>query len=233
MIKKHSFTMVEVIIALGILTIAMFTLVGLLPAGLQNSEETEHSTHAPLVAKTVNNFLALLVNGDDNSTIDGAWNGGNSGDADGYDSWLQNYNLVTENRTNYTTSKDSEAFSTATDLKQGDFSGAAMILPNGGDYTRDPSLKNLTLFKQSNLLYGGYYEDTVDGVVNVQYGIRIWNGQLGMNTTAGQGNAIFTPQASDTGVLFTIEISWPPQMEYQRRIAMGNYYQLVTYVEKH
>ncbi len=233
MTKKQSFTMVEVIISLGILTIAMFTLIGLLPAGLQNSEDTEHATHAPLVAKSVSSFLTLLINCDDESNISGAWNSGTRPATDlSWDLW---YNGVTPTRTNYTTVRDRETFdnlSSGSILKEGSY-GSLASFPNSGDFTKDPILKNLTLFTQGNYIYGGYYSDNIDGVINTEYAIRIWNGELEMKTTAGEGPAIFKPNPTDTGVLYTIEISWPPQMEYQRRIAMGNYYQVVTYVEKH
>jgi hypothetical protein len=236
MIKKKSFTMVEVIISLGILTIAMFTLIGLLPAGLQNSEDTEHATHAPLVATAVTTFLTVFINGDDYNDTSGTWVVGGADDA-GLKSWNLWYNGVTPNKTKYTTQKDRDtydALNPSTDLKNGNFTDSNLPgVPSGVDYKKDPILKNLSLFTQGNYIYGGYYSDKIDGVINTEYAIRIWNGQLDMNTTAGEGPAIFKPNPTDTGVLYTIEISWPPQMEYQRRIAMGNYYQVVTYVEKH
>lgn len=238
MIKKAAFTMVEVIIALGILTIAMFTLVGLLPVGLQNSEDTENFMQAPLVAEGFANIMDIVLNGD-----------GLAG-ADGVDSW--NFYYATANEAyNWTQSKGTEKDHPDTSSALDKFKLKATIPadPNTQvpDYVstniyNDPFLSDFTLYSSDSsypAIYGGFYESTdSSGAIETQYAIRIYPGGLKNDTTSGDFGtdtpdaATYEVEATDEAIIFTIEVSWPPQMEYQRRIAMGNYLRTVKVVSK-
>ncbi|MDD7986875.1 hypothetical protein PQO01_18155 [Lentisphaera marina] len=235
MTKSNKFTMVEVIIALGILTIAMFTLVGLLPAGLQNSEDTEHSTYAPIVADGFGTILTHLLNGDESGTNwDSYWD---TADVD-----IQ-YNTIHKDLPNTPENSSKGALrinTTVTTVKEIDLATVSSSTNFDGihnNISNDPFLKQFTLYGTGSAnypdLFGGYYKGlAADGVTEAEYGIRVWYGEVELETTSGTVVAALEPEAGDDDIIFTVEVSWPPQMEYQRRIAMGNFYKTTKIVSK-
>ena len=219
--------MVEVIIALGILTIAMFTLVGLLPAGLQNSEETEHATYAPIVADGFGTILTHLLNGDESGT-----------------NWGRYWDTCDVDIQYETDTKDTPSLISVGSLKQLSLSPddndplpATPFSGISGNIIRDPFLSQFTLYGTGSAnypdLFGGYYKGlAADGVTEAEYGIRVWYGETELATTSGTVEAALEPEVGDEDIIFTIEISWPPQMQYERRIAMGNFYKTTKIVSK-
>ena len=230
--------MVEVIIALGILTIAMFTLVGLLPVGLQNSEDTEHFMQAPLIAEGFANVMDVTLNGDGFSGLDT------------FDNW--NYYYATANKAHvwadtreYVSNPDEKTYYNEIDTPTNTSASDTFILATTGqtlppnvntNIQYDPFLSNFTLYSSDSStpeIYGGYYES--DNGEN-QYAIRIFPGGLVNETTAGdfgtEGSGAYEVEPTDDAIIFTIEVSWPPQMMYYRRIAMGNYLRTVKVVSK-
>ena len=241
MIKKAAFTMVEVIIALGILTIAMFTLVGLLPVGLQNSEDTENFMQAPLVAEGFANVMDVVLNGDGLAGVDGV------------DSWAYYYATANEahvwaDTRDYVSNPDSKTYYNEIDIPNDPGNNArdtfdlTTTFPNyvSNNIQYDPFLSKFTLYSSDSStpqIYGGFYESTDDsGAIETQYAIRIFPGGLVNDTTAGDfgtdTTGAYEVDAADEAIIFTIEVSWPPQMMYYRRIAMGNYLRTVKVVSK-
>ena len=228
--------MVEVIIALGILTIAMFTLVGLLPVGLQNSEDTENFMQAPLVAEGFANVMDIVLNGDGLAGVDGV---------DSWDFYYATANEAPLWTQSKGTEKDHPDTSTALDKFKLKVTIPADPNTQVPDYVssniyNDPFLSNFTLYSSDGSyprIYGGFYESTdSSGAIENQYAIRIFPGGLANDTTAGdfgtEDDANYEVEATDEAIIFTVEVSWPPQMEYQRRIAMGNYLRTVKVVSK-
>ena len=220
---QKQFTMVEIIISLGIMTIAMFTLVGLMPAGLENTQDTENSIQAPAVAKQVGALLDVSLNGD--ISVSPSAN------------WAANFDLVEEDR---------QYYGDDTDLPDNDASGLGSIpsaqvlavaawdsqLVVNSNIANDPFYKDLKLYIKSGKLYGGRYTSTISGATDLDYAIRIYNASFDIETTSGSNRAVATPDANDDGVLYTIEITWPVQMPYERRLAMGNIFSYDKSVEK-
>ena len=224
--------MVEVIIALGILTIAMFTLIGLLPAGLQNSEDTEHATYAPIVADGYGNILDHLLNGNGDGT-----NWSNYWDTS--DIEVQ-YDQTTKDLPTTTPNASLRIDNTVGSVKEIDLSTASSSTNFDGiedNISNDPFLKNFTLYGTGSAnypdLFGGYYKGVgSDGVTEAEYGIRVYYGETEVETTSGALKVPRPPESGDTDIIFVIEVSWPPQMEYQRRIAMGNFYKTTKIVSQ-
>lgn len=220
--------MVEVIISLGILTIAMFTLIGLLPAGLKNSEETEHGTYAPLVADGFGNILSHLLNGD-----------GEAG-PDTFSNWDTYWDTADVDIQYDTDIKDTPSLISVGGLQTLDLAVASASSNFTGiydDISNDPFLRNFILYGTGAAnfpdLFGGYYKGlAADGVTEAEYGIRVWYGETEIETTSGTVEAALEPEEGDEAIIFTVEVSWPPQMEYQRRVAMGNYYRTTKVVNK-
>ncbi|EDM29056.1 hypothetical protein LNTAR_14607 [Lentisphaera araneosa HTCC2155] len=222
--------MVEVIIALGILTIAMFTLVGLLPAGLQNSEDTEHATYAPIVADGFGTILTHLLNGDESGTNwDNYWD---TCDVDiQYSAAHHDINVAITGSTNIADPSSFKVLNLQSGFPSSTFSGINANIAN------DPFLSQFTLYGTGSAtypdLFGGYYKGlAADGVTEAEYGVRVWYGETELATTSGTVETALEPEAGDEDIIFTIEISWPPQMQYQRRIAMGNFYKTTKIVSK-
>ena len=236
--KKQAFTMVEIIISLGIMTIAMFTLVGLMPAGIQNSQETESSVRAPIIADQIGNLLNVIINGDDYEGFDGDWNDASpqdgvvDGGGDTIDSWTEWHDKFPENRVNDSTETDDSQAAIQIDSLT---NVSAAFKTNA---MKDPFYENLYLYDDGGEIWGGRYDVTFESngveVVESQYAIRIYFGSFEVDTTSGDATqASGSAELTDPGALLAIEVTWPVQMEYQKRLALGNVYTYTKYVDRH
>ena len=221
------------------MTIARFTLVGLMPAGIQNSQETEHAVRAPAIAAQVGNLFDVIINGDDYGGVEGDYadatpkNGVDEG-GDGIDSWTEWHDQFSENRINDKTEKDTEADEIGVDVK--DLSNVSLGFKS--NVMKDPFYKNLKFYVDSGKIWGGRYdvkfESNGSEVTESQYALRIYYGSFTIDTTAGDNTqASGVAYVNDPGALLTIEVTWPVQMEYQKRLALGNIFTYTRYVERH
>lgn len=78
--RTHSFTMIEIVLALGVIVIGVISVLGLFPVGLNASRNAIAESHACEAADQFLHYLEYRIRSDPNGWTTWVWDGSNVGD---------------------------------------------------------------------------------------------------------------------------------------------------------
>ena len=205
--RTHSFTMIEIVLALGVITIGVIAVLGLFPVGLNAGRDAVAESHACEAADQFLHYVEFCIRNDldeDGNAV-----------ADGWEYWIWDGNTTQEIPGTAAAPNDQTLSLPAWGLWQ---NGTMHDIGTAGD-----GIYKIVTFVDSPPSTPPTPPLSAGDIRDFQGILAIWQEDIALLDDDAN---LQTPSNRDIGVALKLEISWPAQADYADRQKSVYHYEL-------